>query len=105
MDKHKTLEPLHVPWLEVVTLLSDRKSTRLNSSHLVISYAVFCLKTKCKPPPPRFGLPVAYSMVLMITTVELAETRSVSRRSASAARTLCLCRMLLARLCYPRDLM
>src|SRR5256885_5722791 len=24
----------------------DRKSTRLNSSHLVISYAVFCLKTK-----------------------------------------------------------
>src|SRR6266446_5509252 len=27
-------------------LLSDRKSTRLNSSHLVISYAVFCLKKK-----------------------------------------------------------
>src|ERR1039457_7616251 len=25
-------------------LISDRKSTRLNSSHLVISYAVFCLK-------------------------------------------------------------
>src|SRR2546426_1986856 len=28
--------------------LSDRKSTRLNSSHLVISYAVFCLKKKKK---------------------------------------------------------
>src|SRR5256885_12213277 len=27
-------------------LESDRKSTRLNSSHLVISYAVFCLKKK-----------------------------------------------------------
>src|SRR5256885_16978597 len=26
--------------------IRDRKSTRLNSSHLVISYAVFCLKTK-----------------------------------------------------------
>src|SRR5256885_11824196 len=26
----------------------DRKSTRLNSSHLVISYAVFCLNTKTK---------------------------------------------------------
>src|SRR5256885_10788180 len=26
--------------------LLDRKSTRLNSSHLVISYAVFCLKKK-----------------------------------------------------------
>src|SRR5256885_1000112 len=31
------------------TTLSDRKSTRLNSSHLVISYAVFCLKKKKKP--------------------------------------------------------
>src|SRR5256885_9630529 len=29
-----------LPWRE------DRKSTRLNSSHLVISYAVFCLKKK-----------------------------------------------------------
>src|SRR5256885_5602633 len=27
---------------------ADRKSTRLNSSHLVISYAVFCLKKKKK---------------------------------------------------------
>src|SRR2546426_7837494 len=27
----------------------DRKSTRLNSSHLVISYAVFCLKKKITP--------------------------------------------------------
>src|SRR5256885_3525565 len=27
-------------------LTTDRKSTRLNSSHLVISYAVFCLKKK-----------------------------------------------------------
>src|SRR5256885_12155453 len=36
----------------------DRKSTRLNSSHLVISYAVFCLKKKnnlrpAHPPPTR----------------------------------------------------
>src|SRR5256885_3813121 len=30
----------------------DRKSTRLNSSHLVISYAVFCLKKK-KPQTSR----------------------------------------------------
>src|SRR2546426_12841291 len=28
--------------------IQDRKSTRLNSSHLVISYAVFCLKKKKK---------------------------------------------------------
>src|SRR5256885_3999770 len=30
------------------TSVKDRKSTRLNSSHLVISYAVFCLKKKKK---------------------------------------------------------
>src|SRR2546426_4291706 len=32
--------------LVIVVPLIDRKSTRLNSSHLVISYAVFCLKKK-----------------------------------------------------------
>src|SRR5258708_25833805 len=31
-------------------LLADRKSTRLNSSHQIISYAVFCLKKKKKHP-------------------------------------------------------
>src|SRR5258708_24917743 len=32
----------------VDVLLGDRKSTRLNSSHQIISYAVFCLKKKKK---------------------------------------------------------
>src|SRR5437899_5719257 len=32
----------------------DRKSTRLNSSHLGISYAVFCLKKK-RPPSPYWS--------------------------------------------------
>src|SRR5205807_6634098 len=31
-----------------IAVREDRKSTRLNSSHLVISYAVFCLKKKKK---------------------------------------------------------
>src|SRR6266702_389213 len=30
----------------ILRFLSDRKSTRLNSSHVAISYAVFCLKKK-----------------------------------------------------------
>src|SRR2546426_5035325 len=34
------------PFLQTETRRTDRKSTRLNSSHLVISYAVFCLKKK-----------------------------------------------------------
>src|SRR5256885_5559083 len=36
--------------IEAVAIV-DRKSTRLNSSHLVISYAVFCLKKKKKYIP------------------------------------------------------
>src|SRR5688500_5362685 len=32
----------------ICAVLLDRKSTRLNSSHLVISYAVFCLKKKTR---------------------------------------------------------
>src|SRR5205807_8018296 len=48
------LHPRHypsAPQLDVAPLperARDRKSTRLNSSHLVISYAVFCLKKKTK---------------------------------------------------------
>src|SRR5690606_40570434 len=47
--------PLRLPGYQViarqnVTLRDgDRKSTRLNSSHVKISYAVFCLKKKSKP--------------------------------------------------------
>src|SRR5256885_7889421 len=37
----------------------DRKSTRLNSSHLVISYAVFCLKKKKKTILTKLGAPAA----------------------------------------------
>src|SRR5256885_7457526 len=43
-----------VPWRWIVErtfAISDRKSTRLNSSHLVISYAVFCLKKKTNDLP------------------------------------------------------
>src|SRR2546422_4012688 len=36
------------PAADDATLVADRKSTRLNSSHGYISYAVFCLKKKKK---------------------------------------------------------
>src|SRR5271165_5893911 len=43
--------------------VTDRKSTRLNSSHVKISYAVFCLKKKTrngrKAASPPWGKPVA----------------------------------------------
>src|SRR5260221_10445590 len=53
MDDKTTVCPLSIEELKAlmwenkehtVVLSSDRKSTRLNSSHTVISYAVFCLK-------------------------------------------------------------
>src|SRR5256885_11556048 len=43
----------------LIHAIADRKSTRLNSSHLVISYAVFCLKKKKDSPcGPRVAGPV-----------------------------------------------
>src|SRR5260221_8416414 len=39
--------------LVTLAALPDRKSTRLNSSHTVISYAVFCLKKKKKTMAER----------------------------------------------------
>src|SRR5258708_20084724 len=47
LAKHPNLDPARGA--------ADRKSTRLNSSHQIISYAVFCLKKKRKEiePPSR----------------------------------------------------
>src|SRR3712207_8140512 len=46
----KFLEAAHVKdVLSILRLAEDRKSTRLNSSHANISYAVFCLKKKSNP--------------------------------------------------------
>src|SRR5258708_35332379 len=36
--------------IDCIPQASDRKSTRLNSSHQIISYAVFCLKKKTRRP-------------------------------------------------------
>src|SRR4051812_49921557 len=51
------------PHVEVVATTTDRKSTRLNSSHMSISYAVFCLKKKKnieqKPTMIRYTTPTA----------------------------------------------
>src|SRR2546426_6658498 len=54
----------------------DRKSTRLNSSHLVISYAVFCLKKKKKNN-------IKYNKCLQHkTNLDLLTTQHDNRRDA-----------------------
>src|SRR5437588_2534543 len=45
-DKVLFITTILLVGLSVVMVYRDRKSTRLNSSHTVISYAVFCLKKK-----------------------------------------------------------
>src|SRR5438874_9232457 len=60
-----------------VSALRDRKSTRLNSSHVEISYAVFCLKkkkeqtcTQLKPQRPR-STPVRRKTTATIRTTSV----------------------------------
>src|SRR5258708_14051802 len=48
-----------VPGAQALQHLEDRKSTRLNSSHQIISYAVFCLKKKTNHPRTRDTAPAA----------------------------------------------
>src|SRR5690625_6621407 len=41
----------------------DRKSTRLNSSHVAISYAVFCLKKKKRSEENKYELKTSYKII------------------------------------------
>src|SRR5947209_12365369 len=52
-----TLTPLVIvqTWRSWMSSTPDRKSTRLNSSHANISYAVFCLKKKKKGTQGQYG--------------------------------------------------
>src|SRR2546430_7478806 len=61
-----------------IYLGGDRKSTRLNSSHSQISYAVFCLKKKKNK---KIGFPLAPK-----TKCELIATRAVSADDSGLRR-------------------
>src|SRR2546422_2587733 len=52
-DRDTVAQTWQVLRSEFDSMLIDRKSTRLNSSHGYISYAVFCLKKKKKITPVR----------------------------------------------------
>src|SRR5690554_7389222 len=49
-DPIKLLFRVGITAIDENHFIADRKSTRLNSSHVRISYAVFCLKKKTHPP-------------------------------------------------------
>src|SRR3954467_2951538 len=63
---------------------SDRKSTRLNSSHTIISYAVFCLKKKnTRALEPHCNL--ASPVLLQTRQTPVRYLRGVTRRSVRRA--------------------
>src|SRR5438034_6913650 len=61
--------PQHSGGLRFTPALTDRKSTRLNSSHTVISYAVFCLKKKKKKQHNKSQLLSPYHTYLSLAVV------------------------------------
>src|SRR5258708_8483508 len=80
-------------WLTTTTVL-DRKSTRLNSSHQIISYAVFCLKKKnhqrkhrhYKNDPDVSSVNYPYRVPLLISTSSPTPTPPLmSHRAHSSA--------------------
>src|SRR5256885_5775749 len=60
----------------------DRKSTRLNSSHLVISYAVFCLKKKNT---------LRHKRIAVVPTLETEPTHTVDCVATGLIRPLESC--------------
>src|ERR1035441_7737327 len=59
MTEGGTVKPKEIVKTFGVPMITDRKSTRLNSSHLGISYAVFCLKKTKKND-------LGYHMVMLV---------------------------------------
>src|SRR3989442_10533378 len=72
---------------------TDRKSTRLNSSHVRISYAVFCLKKKKKSQKSNHSRPNHALICLETGTYELAyhQSREPRRRIDKGKRTQTNC--------------
>src|SRR5690348_17661671 len=56
---------------DAIERIGDRKSTRLNSSHPSISYAVFCLKKKKKTDRPNTQLIPTRATLLHCATISL----------------------------------
>src|SRR5207249_11145991 len=63
-DDHLDHPPVFVE--VIVVKAADRKSTRLNSSHVSISYAVFCLKKKNKRSRDRLLPPHVHNWCLLV---------------------------------------
>src|SRR5256885_13187950 len=79
MSESQSSSAMNIDNFAVGDNTSDRKSTRLNSSHLVISYAVFCLKKKNINVRNTLHYP-------SLMPHDLLQMRSVCTRSRSPGR-------------------
>src|SRR3954449_6317728 len=70
---------------------SDRKSTRLNSSHTLISYAVFCLKKKKKPSTNRRCTAVYHRATVSTARQHSTHIDPPADHAASHCRLLHVC--------------
>src|SRR5258708_2743029 len=79
-------------WLGRTMADRDRKSTRLNSSHQIISYAVFCLKKKTRKHPAtwstavrrrRMPPPTSRIRSILALTLQMASVLELMRFAAS----------------------
>src|SRR5256885_4634418 len=75
--------PMMLSMQDAVQVVQDRKSTRLNSNHLVISYAVFCLKKKnnetCDKDRGRTGVEAENSDIIDLEVILPASGADRSR--------------------------
>src|SRR2546430_13541382 len=69
---------LHPGDLAARTAMRDRKSTRLNSSHSQISYAVFCLKKNIQLPNPgaRDVYRISLTAFMLVLALKCNDCRS-----------------------------
>src|SRR3712207_6852610 len=58
IEEHTPFGWIPTIWPDYRSDIEDRKSTRLNSSHANISYAVFCLKKKISAGTPTLTAPL-----------------------------------------------
>src|SRR5438874_6352190 len=77
--------PIHklfqcVSFAAILKSKQDRKSTRLNSSHVEISYAVFCLKKKT--PSADFDIDLSINQIDFVWLPVLVYSSVVSRTSS-----------------------
>src|SRR2546429_1189666 len=84
---------------------TDRKSTRLNSSHGYISYAVFCLKKKKKLHEGIQSLTPTYSLTLVVLLYDFpsqdARVGRLTPSSVDGVRTAAVTRWCVSHASFP----